>query len=84
MTYIFSYSANDFVQFFDVGFRERDGVVCVCNARFDDCIQKILIFCLRLARERVNSLLCCLVFWSVISFCRFHLSDGIRCMPRYM
>ena len=45
---------------------------------------KILIFCLRLASEGVSNLFCCLVFWSVLSFCRFHLSDGIRCMPRYV
>ena len=44
---------------------------------------KILIFCLRLAGERVSNLHCCLAFWSVISFCRFQLSDGIRRMPRY-
>ena len=44
----------------------------------------ILIFCLRLAGENVSNLHCCLVLWSVISFCRFHLSDGIRWMPRYV
>ena len=45
---------------------------------------KILIFCLRLAGDRVSSLLCCLAFWRVISFCRFHLSDGVSWMPRYV
>ena len=39
---------------------------------------RILIFCLRLAGERVSSLHCCLAFWSVISFYRFHFSDNNR------
>ena len=43
---------------------------------------RIFIFCLRLAGERVSNLHCNLVFWSAISFCRFHLSDGIRWIPR--
>ena len=44
-------------------------------------VLRMLIFCLRLAGERVSSLHCSLDFWSVISFCRFHLSDGIMWMP---
>ena len=44
---------------------------------------RMLIFCLRLAGERVSSVHCCLAFWSVISFWRFHLRDGISWMPRY-
>ena len=46
-------------------------------------VVKILIFCLRLAGDRVSSLLCCLAFWKVISFCRCHLNDGVNCLPRY-
>ena len=45
---------------------------------------RILIFCLRLAGDRVSSLLCCLVFWRVISLCMFHLREGISWMPRYV
>ena len=45
---------------------------------------KILIFCVRLAGELVSNWLCCLTFLSVVSFCRFHLSDGARCISRYM
>ena len=45
---------------------------------------RILIVCLRLVGEKVSTLLCSLVFWIVIVFCRFHLRDGIKCMPRYV
>ena len=44
---------------------------------------RILIFCVRLAGELVNSWLCCLTF-IIISFCKFHLSDGVRCIPWYV
>ena len=44
----------------------------------------ILIFCFRLAGELAKSFPCFLVFFSVISFCRLHLSDGVICMPRYV
>ena len=44
----------------------------------------IFIFCVRLAGELVNSWLCCLIFLSVISFCRLHFSNGVRCMPKYI
>ena len=37
----------------------------------------MLIFCLRLVEERVSNLYYCLVFYSVIYFCIFHLRDGI-------
>ena len=39
---------------------------------------------MRLAGELVSSWLCCLIFLSVISFCRFHLNDGVRFIPRYI
>ena len=45
-------------------------------------VLRILIFCMRLAGELIRSWLCYLSFLSVISFCRFHLKDGVRCMPR--
>lgn len=45
---------------------------------------RILIVCLRLAGEKVSALLCFLVFWIVIVYCRFHLRDDIKCMPRYV
>ena len=45
---------------------------------------KILTFCLRLAGDRASSLLCCLVFWRVISHWRFHLREGISWMPKYV
>ena len=47
-------------------------------------VLRMLIFCLRLAGERLSSFLCYLAFWSVISFYRFHLRDGISWMPRYV
>lgn len=39
---------------------------------------------MRLAGELINSWLCCLIFFIVIYFCRFHLSNGVRCIPRYV
>ena len=39
---------------------------------------KILIFGFRLAREMANNWSYCLAFFSVISFCKFHLSEGIN------
>ena len=47
-------------------------------------VLRILIFCLRLAGNKVSILLCYLAFWSAVSLCRFHLRDGISCMPRYI
>ena len=46
-------------------------------------VLRMLIFCLRLAGERVSSLHCCLAFWSVVSFWMFHFRDGISWIPRY-
>ena len=45
---------------------------------------RILIFCVRLARELIMSWLCCLTLLSVMSLCRFHLSDEVRCIPKYV
>ena len=47
-------------------------------------VLSILIFCFRLAGELARSSLCCLAFFSVISFCRFHLSEGTSWMPMYV
>ena len=46
-------------------------------------VLRMLIFCLRLAGERVSNLHYCLVFCSVVSFCLVHLRDGINWMLRY-
>ena len=45
---------------------------------------KIFIFCVRLAGELVSSWLCCLTFFIVIYFYKFHLSGGIRFIPKYI
>ena len=45
---------------------------------------RILIFCVRLAGELASSWLCCLIFLIVISFCKFHLRDGVRFIPKYV
>ena len=45
---------------------------------------RILIFCFRLAGELASSRPCCLAFFSVIFFCKFHLSEGTSWMPRYV
>ena len=44
----------------------------------------ILIFCFRLAGELASSFPYCLVFFSVISFRKLHMSDGVIWMPRYV
>ena len=44
-------------------------------------IFRILTFCLRLASELERSLLW---FFGFVSKLIFHLSDGTKCMPRYM
>jgi len=43
---------------------------------------RIWIFCFRDAGEVISSLHCFLALFMVVSFCIFHFSDGIRCMPR--
>lgn len=45
---------------------------------------RILIICVRLASELIRSWFCCLILLNVISFCRFQLNDGVRCIPRYV
>ena len=45
---------------------------------------RILIFCVRFAGELVSSWLCCLTFLIVISFCKFHLSDSIKFIPKFV
>lgn len=40
---------------------------------------KILILCLRLVGEVDRNLLCRLALLVVISFCSFHLGDGVSC-----
>ena len=46
-------------------------------------VLRMLIFCLRLAGEKVSNLHCCLAFCSVVSFYIFYLRDEISWMPRY-
>ena len=45
---------------------------------------RIFIFCFRLAGEAASSLPCCLALFKVISFCRFHLREGINWIPKYV
>ena len=47
-------------------------------------VLRILIFCVRLAGELVSDWLCCFTLLSVVSFLRFHLRDGVRCIPKYV
>ena len=47
-------------------------------------VLRIFIFCFKLAGEFASSWPCCLAFFSVISFYKFHLNEGTNWMPKYV
>ena len=42
------------------------------------------IFCSIVARDVINSLLCCLAFSMVKFFWMFHFNEGTKLIPRYV
>jgi hypothetical protein len=49
-------------------------------------VLRMWIFCLMLVGDVISCLLCifCLLFFIFMSLCIFHLSEWMRCMPRYV
>ena len=47
-------------------------------------VLRMWIFCLMEAGDVISCLLCFFVFSIVMSLCVFHLSEGTRCIPKYV